>query len=328
MKKYLLISLFCFIANVLPSNAKVVDSLFFDARGSLHTEVVDGNFSPKLKAEYFNLHIFGHISEKVTYRVRQRLNVWGNAEDPLKATDWLCVSWQATPKFRLYAGKTPVLIGGYEYDAAVIDVYYYSRFCSGLDQGYAFGVNMDYIFKPGQAIVAQICNSPLSVGFQDKFAYNIAWSGHFFPWWETIWSLNFVEDTDRRMVNYLALGNHLVFKNVAIDVDVFNRAGFGQKNFFFTDYSIIGKIIWSIGKWNICTKFGYESNDEGNVDAEGKPYDRVIMPGTRYFYGGFGFEYFPMGNDKVRLHAAYFSNNYDNIHNIQVGVKWRFDVIK
>ena len=230
------------------------------------------NFSPKLKAEYFNLHIFGHISEKVTYRVRQRLNVWGNAEDPFKATDWLCVSWQA--------------------------------------------------------IVAQICNSPLSVGFQDKFAYNIAWSGHFFPWWETIWSLNFVEDTDRRMVNYLALGNHLAFRNVAVDVDVFNRAGFGQKNFFFTDYSIISKIIWSIGKWNICTKFGYESNDEGNVDAEGKPYDRVIMPGTRYFYGGFGFEYFPMGNDKVRLHAAYFSNNYDNIHNIQVGVKWRFDVIK
>ena len=311
----------------LSLSAKGVDSLFFDARGSFHQEVLDGKYSARFRAEHINFNIFGHITDKLTYRMRQRLNVWGDTDDPFRATDWLCLSWQATPKFRIYAGKTAVLIGGYEYDAAVIDVYYYSRFCSGLDQGYAFGVNMEYAFMPGQSLIMQVANSPLSIGFQNQFGYNLAWSGGFTKWWKTIWSLNFVEDDDHRFVNFLALGNHFIFNKVTLDIDIFNRAGIGQKNFFFTDFSAISKVIWNIGKWNICTKFGYEMNDAANVNAEGKAYDTVIAPGTESFYWGCGLEYFPLNNDKARLHLTYFTNTFDRIHNIQLGLKWRFDII-
>lgn len=328
MKKLFAIALLTAALASPELRAKVVDSLYFDARGSFNQEIKDGAYTPRFMADHFNFNIYGHIAKNVTYRIRHRLHVWGDAENPFKATDWMCVNWQATPKLKLYAGKTAALIGGYEYDSPAIDVYFYSRFCSGLDQGYVFGVNMDYSFMPGQSVIVQVGNSPLSNGFKKQLAYNLAWGGQFAKWWKTIWSVNFVEDRLGGTVNYLALGNHFIFGKVAVDIDFFNRAGIGQQNPLFTDYSIIGKVIWSIKHWNLCAKFGYETNDAANVDGNGKAYDRVIAPGSESVYGGFGVEYFPLHNDKLRLHAIYFADTYSNLHNIQIGMTWRFRVIK
>ena len=47
-----------------------------------------------------------------------------------------------------------------------------------------------------------------------------------------------------------------------------------------------------------------------------------------YFYGGAGVEYFPLGNDKVRIHLAYFGDNHDRIHNFDLGLTWRFTAYK
>jgi len=137
-----------------------------------------------------------------------------------------------------------------------------------------------------------------------------------------------VEDIDRRMVNYIALGNHFVFRNVIFDIDLMNRSGFGQRRFLLSDMSVISKIIWSVGKWNICAKAGYEKNDLDNVDAEGRPFDLVIAPGTEYLYAGCGLEWFPLGSDNLRFHAVYYLDNAVRRHNFEVGLMWRVDVIK
>ena len=307
--------------------AQQVDSLFFDARGSFN-QVFDGRYTSKLNAEYFNLQIFGSMTDKLSYRVRQRLNVGIDSSNPFRATDWLCLYWQATPKLKLYTGKTAVLIGGYEYDSAPIDVYYYSQFCSNLGQYFAFSVNGAYEFRPGQSMVFQISNSPLSSGFQDTYAYNLAWTGSFTDWWHTIWSVNLVEDEYSRMMNYVALGNHWAFNNVMVDLDLFHRASFNQDRFFFTDYSLISKVIWSVGSWNICSKVGYEFNSADNVDSKGLSYDTILEAGKHYAYGGFGVEYFPLHTERLRLHAAYFRDNFDQSNNIVMGIKWKFYVIK
>lgn len=308
--------------------AQGVDSLYLEARGSFRAQTDQGVYSSRLQAEYLNVQMFGHITESLSYRVRQRLNVGIDEKNLFRATDWMCLKWQATPRLSLSAGKTAILIGGYEYDAAPIDVYYYSHFCDNLSQCFAFSVNTSYEFIPGQNLTFQIANSPLSVGFQDAYSYNLAWQGSFAPWWEAIWSVNFVEDMDKNLINYVALGNHCLFGNVAVDVDLLNRAAASQRQKLFSDFSVIGKVIWSVGKWNICTKVGYEENDIANVDASGRAYDSVITPGTEYFYGGFGFEYFPLGSDKIRLHIAYFRDNSLHINNISAGLKWRFDAIR
>lgn len=309
------------------ASAQSVDSLFFAARGSFNQAIEDGNYTPTFQGDHLNFNIYGHLSESITYRVRQRLHNWGDANNPFRATDWLCVNWQATDRLRLTAGKTAALIGGYEYDSAAIDVYFYSRFCNNLDQAYVFSANAAYEFLQGQELEIQVGNSPLADGVNKQLAYNLAWKGRFAPWWQTIWSLNFVEDRDRSIVNYIALGNHFTLGRVAVDIDFINRAGFGQEQFLLSDFSLIGKVIWSVGKWNVCGKFGYETNISGNVRSDGTPFDRIIAPGTRSTYGGFGLEYFPLGSDRLRLHAIYYTDTLTRIHNIQAGITWRFDVI-
>lgn len=307
--------------------AQSLDSLYIDARGSFLQKNVEGNYSSALKAEYLNVQMWGHITDNLSYRVRQRLNVGIDKNNPFSATDWMCLFWQVSPKVKLYAGKTAILIGGYEYDSAPIDVYYYSQFCSNLNQCFAFSVNGEFEFLKGQSLALQIANSPLDFGFGEYYSYNAAWIGGFAPWWKTIWSCNFVEDEYRRVINYLALGNHCRFGNLFVDVDLFHRASFEQERYFFSDYSIITKFIWSIGRWNLCTKVGYEENSIANVDPRGRAYDTVTPPGTKYVYGGAGIEYFPLGNEDVRLHIAYYRDNYDRSDNLTIGLKWRFDIV-
>ena len=185
----------------------------------------------------------------------------------------------------------------------------------------------DYQFSPGQHLSLQVCNSPLSLGNTNSYAYNFAWFGHINKWWNTLWSCNLVQDADQRMINYLALGNHFVFGGLAIDLDLMNRAASGQKN-FVSDYSVISKVIWSVGKWNLCAKGGYERNSSDNVDKNGKAYDVVIDPGTDFAYGGCGVEYFPLDRKTLRLHAVYFRDNMTKTDSFDIGITYRFDVIK
>ena len=69
-------------------------------------------------------------------------------------------------------------------------------------------------------------------------------------------------------------------------------------------------------------------NDEKNVDKDGISYDLVLPAGNDYFYGGAGVEFFPLGDDRLRLHAAYFRDNHDSLDNFDVGVTWRFNIYK
>ena len=328
MKKLFFVLCFCCIA-ALSTAQNYVERLYFDMRASFHQDITDGQYNSQVIGEYLNFHMLGHITPKVSYRIRQRLNkkVF-DEKNMFNATDFMYINWQATPRLSFLAGKHAVLIGGYEYDAVPIDVYYYSQFCQNLYQGFTFGVSSAFKLNDTQQLEAQICNSPLSLGFQNVYAYNVAWRGQMAPWWKTIWSVNFVEDIDKHMINYVSLGNHFIFGNVIFDVDLMNRAGFGQKNCFLSDMSVISKIIWSLGKWNICAKGGYEKNDIGNVDAEGRAYDLVIAPGTRYIYAGCGLEWFPLDRDNLRLHLVYYWDNAVRRNNIELGLTWRVDVIR
>lgn len=325
MKKTFLLVLLLSSSGLLTAR-NGVDSLFFDARGTFHQQTEEGTYSGRLQADFLNLHIYGTVSDHLTYRVRQRLNRGIDKENVFSATDWLYLSWQATPKWNFTAGKTAVLIGGYEFDSAPIDVYFYSQFCRGLKQGFAFSVNAKHSFRPDQHLAFQIANSPLSWGFQNCYAYSMAWLGHFAPWWQTIWSANLLEDESHRMINYISLGNHLIFGGLTVDFDMTDRFNVRQPN-WFSDFTFISKVIWNVGKWNYCAKVGYERNDAGNLDPTGRAYDVVIAPGTEYIYGGCGIEYFPLGNPTVRLHAAYFRDNYFHRNNLQIGLTWRFNVI-
>ena len=245
MKKFLLSLAGICMALSLSAQEKV-DHLYLDMRTSFHQELTDGTYGSQLVGEYLNFHLLGHLSPTVNYRIRQRLNKKVFDErNMFNATDMMYINWQANSRWSFLFGKHAVLIGGYEYDAAPIDVYFYSKFCNNIYQAFTFGASATYTFAENQNLVAQICNSPLSLGFQNIYAYNVAWCGQFAPWWKTIWSVNLVEDSRKSLINYIALGNHIQSGNILFDLDLMNRAGFGQQRFFLGDISVISKFIWS-----------------------------------------------------------------------------------
>ena len=146
------------MASVLPVLAQEkVDKLYLDMRASFHQELTDGVYGSQLVGEYLNFHILGHLSPTVDYRVRQRLNKKVFDErNMFNATDMMYINWQATERWSFLFGKHAVLIGGYEYDAVPIDVYFYSKFCNNLYQGFTFGASATYKMAENQNLVGQI----------------------------------------------------------------------------------------------------------------------------------------------------------------------------
>ena len=51
-----------------------VDRFYMDMRASFHQETEDGEYNSQMVGEYLNLHLLGHITPKIDYRIRQRLN--------------------------------------------------------------------------------------------------------------------------------------------------------------------------------------------------------------------------------------------------------------
>ena len=305
-----------------------VDSVWMDTRNTFHQQVCQGVYDSHFQGDYHNFHLSGHLTDKLTYRVRHRLNKKIEDGNPFSATDFLWLKWQASSKWAFTAGKHSIMIGGYEIDSAPIDVYYYGAFSNNLAQFYAFGAAATYTPVPGQDIWFQFCPSPVTPGTQDAYSFNIYWGGHIGKDIQTTWSVNFVEDKYHRIMNWIVLGNKFFFGDLVVDVDFINRASVNQPQFLGTDWTVIGKAIWSVGKWNFCTKAGYETNSAANVDADGLSYDLVLPAGNKYLYYGAGIEYFPLRSERVRLHAAWFRDNHDNINNFDMGITWRVSIYK
>lgn len=327
MKQLILCMILAVSGLVLRAQSAHVDEISFDARATFHQQTTDGVYDSHFQGDYFNLHIKGQLAEGLTFRVRQRLNKKIEDANPFNATDFLWLTWQASPKWSFTAGKQPILAGGYEIDSPPIDVYYYGAFSARLYQYYAFGASATFSPVEGQAISAQFIPSPISPVTQNAYSYNLYWNGHIWPWWKTVWSYNLVEDELHRKMNWIVLGNKFDMGKLVVDVDLIDRFAFQQTN-PFSDWSFIVKAILTLGKWNICTKVGYELNDIANVDASGLSYDLVLPAGNDYLYGGAGVEFFPLGNDRLRIHAAYFGDNHDRVHNFDLGLTWRFTAYK
>ena len=306
-----------------------VDSLYLDARAAFHQQLQEGRYSSHLLGEYFNLNMYGRLTDNLSYRIRYRFNKPSTtAADMVNAADYLYLNWQVNERWSFLAGKQVSMIGGYEYAAVPIDTYSLSRFCESMERAYAFGLSTTCKVAPHQDLTLQFINSPLTPGSENIYALNLGWTGRFAPWWHTIWSCNFIEDAACEVLNYVALGNRFTCGNLALELDLTNRCGMGQKKWLLSDYSAVANIVWSVGKWNLCAKAGYERNDSRNVDSKGRAYDSVLAPGSDYRYTCAGVEYFPLGSKTVRLHAMYYRDSSLRRDNFDVGITWRLDIIK
>lgn len=290
-------------------------------------EESDGGFVGR----YLKLLVNGKIDERFSYSFRHRMYV-GQTEPRsfFNATDWANVTFSASERFSVTAGKQMICIGTIEYDYAPIDVYFASDFWNHVSP-FQIGVNVGIKVGKGQQLYAQVTNSPFSEhSLENVYAYNIIWYGTIANWFNTIWSVNMLEYERGHFINYIALGNKFNFGRLSADMDYMNRYA-GKGTAFFEDFSLHGKLSYALSDCvNIFAKGGYDVNNAQDEDAS-FVYDRYVLPGVELGFYGAGVEYFPVkaAKQSVRLHAFWHSNTSDPIPNtFNIGLRWQMNVLE
>ena len=308
----------------------------FDVRADwqLNAPGIDGQKTETgFSGKFLNLIINGNINHQWAYHLRHRINKLNLTQDFFEATDFAYVTYQPHSQWELSAGKYVVGIGGFEYDAAPIDVYYYSIGGGNMPACYEFGVSGKFTTKKGNnSIFLQVTNSPFtskSYRFEGLYAYNLMWYGNFNVF-QTIYSVNMIEYAPNKYFNYIALGNKFNFGPVTWYIDYLNR--YALKGHFFTDFSIISRLDCNIrNRASIFVKAGIDYNKSQSAETATEDiWDTVVLPGTNRVFYGAGVEFYPMKNSHdVRLHA-YWSSSNENFreHNVGIGIRWLLHAYK
>lgn len=275
---------------------------------------------------YLNMMVNGEIVSGLSYNWRQRFNKFGDfGNDVFSATDWIYLTyrWGQNQNWAVSGGKQVVAVGGYEYDAAPINMFYSSLWWTTI-ACYQFGVSGSYTTNNGNhTILAQLCNSMFQSTSSRCFSYNLMWQGHM-GFWSTIWSVNALEYRRGKFANYIALGNRFDFcRSAFLELDIINRYSEGT-HYLFGDYSLIGKLQYNVSpQFGIFAKGGYE---RFRLEP-GTPASTAI---EKPFIGA-GVEIFPLKRyHDLRLHAAWDMNHTlegQRFNQVQVGCTLKVNIL-
>lgn len=311
-------------------NRKINMSL--EARGAYQRMYVDGDVvddDTGFKGEYLFFKMNGSLTDNISYVFRQRLNKMHLNTSFFDATDFLYIDWRATDRLTLSAGKQVVNIGGYEYDRAPIDLYFCSEYWNQIPC-YDWGVTVAYGFNGGADNLSfQVCESPFRyhVDNKDIYAYNLLWKGRH-GLFSTLWSVNMIEYDKGKYINYIALGNEVkISRKLKAEIDFMNRAVSGH-TFLLKDCSVMAELSYMpTEKVNVFAKVTYDVN---RTDAPG---DYCVVRGSELTRFGGGVEYYPLRDNRLRLHANYSyttgtNTNPDGVLQdkqslVNVGLTWR-----
>ena len=102
----------------------MINKLKVEARadGELFTTDSTPNFG--FHGKYFNLMLGGNLGDHFSYYFKQRVVANGGSVMFFDNTDFLYLDYRPTANWRLRFGKDAMAMGGFEYDASPIDVYF------------------------------------------------------------------------------------------------------------------------------------------------------------------------------------------------------------
>lgn len=298
-----------------------------------------------LNGKYFNLCLGGEFGKGFSYYFRQRIIANPGASSLFDNTDFLYLQYRFKERWSVRMGKEALAIGGFEYDAPPIDVFYYTSFWGNV---YCFQLagHLSYTDKEGKnKLILQVANSPYvhyagtgSEWKQGLLGYSLMWYGTF-PHFQTIYSVNFFERKRGKFVNYISLGNKLQFGWWSWYVDFQNRA-FRFDRHFFDNFTVATRMDFKIKSVNLFMKAGYDQNmiDEVCIhDLSVEPMDPMMLPGYGKLFYGLGIEYRPVKCPSVRLHAfvnrSLLFPKYDGMEtcgtlNGNIGITWNIDFLR
>lgn len=270
--------------------------------------------------KYFNFVVGGDLGEKFSYLFRQRIIANAGTISLFDNTDFLYLNYRPNKNWMFRLGKDALAVGGFEYDAAPIDVLFSTNYW---DNFYCFQLGVAAAFKSNdgnQMLLAQIANSPsvyygatlgLPTGSEWRsglLAYSLFWTGTF-GHFKTLYSVNMFERPDHGYMNYIALGHKLLYDKWDIYVDLIHHALASDD--WGKNFAIVSCLNVHVSDdINIFAKGAYEQNhseaDFNSVDE----LDCLISSGHSHLTYGIGFEYNPSFCKDVRLHG--FIANRDN----------------
>ena len=251
------------------------------------------------------LDINGYISPHFSYSFNHRIaSTYYEDNAGFEGTNWLTLTYE-TDNFAFTAGKDALLMGSFEYDAYDLDTYYdmNSAFYNEFDC-WQWGVSAAWYPAEDQEVLIQVANSPFA-DYEDYFAYAVGWRGAW-DWYESYWTANLWQYSSNNFVKALNLGNRFYFGNFTIDLDLMGR--FGEVEDPYSGMTATLSPSYEISDWGrVFLKAGWESSES--------------------VFGGAGFEYFPLKeNRNIRLHAAWAYNDYMYGHTLNIGLTWKFDL--
>lgn len=342
-----------------------------EARFDYLNQALEGNQlhdASGFKVRYFNLRMDGQITPKFSYSWRQRFSNVNKFSDFVNNTDWFHLTYRPTKNWAISAGKQVVMIGGWEYDRAPIDVYFCSEYWNNVNC-FQLGASVAFTTNEGNdTLTFQVCQSPYNTSsmnfaptYEDGkivgskqlgslFAYNLYWMGQH-GFYTALHSLNFSEYQPGKFDVYVVLGNQFQFGDATIQLDLMNR-GVSARELLFDNFSIMGEFSYLVAdRVNIFAKATYDKVGSNYPyipaiigENGGELYSArglFLYPGTELTRVGGGVEYYPLGakgNRDIRLHAAYAYNFGQNTNPggtarntgsfFTFGLTWKIDVLE
>lgn len=287
-------------------------------RGAFYADKQENGF----KADYLNLLAKGNLGKHFSFIVRHELNKPTTNKELLNATDFLNLTY-STGDWSFSAGKYTLAVGGFEYDAAPIDIYFASEYWDNFGGCFEYAVSAARRFGAEQ-LTFQFARSPF--GNSDKalsgrYAYSLQLLGEA-EHWKHIYSVNFLEkETKGEFVNFIALGNKFVFDKFSVYLDLQHRMECSKPT-FFKDFTLSSRADFAPAEWvNLFGRADYDYNTSGSAT--------IVSNGTEAFRYGFGAEFFPWeGREDIRFHSVFYNDTRTKTPCLMLGLTLKLHLIR
>lgn len=283
------------------------------------------------KGNNLMISIQGNITEKFSYRFRQRISSTKSNASFFDGTDYMWLQYNFNNRWDIRAGRVAVEYGSAEYQRDPSDQYVFSDYWN-YPACYLFGVNVGYNLTANDRLVFQAAESSFRTKENgDLFAYALSWYGNH-DFFHTMYTLNMTEYSNGNYIWYISLGNQFDLGKVTVNFDYMNR--FTDSGSFWKDCTLRGEVMFRPSDYfNVIGLAVYSSNKTHDLGSGYMPYGTEL---TR-FGGVLEFSPIPKIDKHLKLHAGYsycvghegVKNQVpdQNRHLITCGVQWEMDIV-
>lgn len=300
-----------------------------------------------LHGRYFNLLVSGNLTPEVSYYFRQRIIAQEGSVSMFDNTDFLYVNYQPSPHWMFRLGKDAIAVGGFEYDAPPIDVLFSTVYW---DNFYCFQLGGAAAYRSADGkhtLMLQVANSPYvhynafgaaELGNEWQrglLAYSLFYSGNV-GHLHMLYSANLFERPDHGYMNYLAVGNKLVYDRWDIYLDLIHHAH--DYNDWGNNFAVVSCFNFQLTpSLNLFAKGGYEQNrsDKAITNFENSVglFDCLLPAGESFSVYCLGFELRPQFCRDMRIHGYVASRHHTQVDApsgnslfVNGGITWDMDI--